>query len=132
MSDQATEHAELMKIGESAYSALVEMVEALDTEDEAERERAEQAIHEDPLSIEFTGKWSIGEAPRATGFEILLATGGPAVRIVGELDDHGEPDAATLEVQDWFKPWTAYPQAGSQNDDADVLLTYCRQFYFGE
>jgi hypothetical protein len=127
MSEQANEHAELMKIGESAYAALVDMVEALDTEDEEEREEADQAIREDPLSIELTGKWSIGEAPRATGFEILLAWGGPAVRIVGELDEHCEPDAATLEVQDWFKPWTAYPQA-----DTEVLLTYCRQFYFGD
>ncbi|MDR6858912.1 hypothetical protein J2W96_005244 [Variovorax guangxiensis] len=38
-------------------------------------------------------------------FEILLCTGGPTVRIVGDLDHHGEPDRARIEYQDWFEPW---------------------------
>lgn len=58
---------------------------------------------------------------------ILLCTGGPAVRIKGELSDN-EPTRAWLEVQDWFKPWTEYFEAGL----SEVLLTYSQQVYFGE
>jgi hypothetical protein len=91
------------------------------------REDAERRIAEDPLSIEVRSGWtSLGEPLEAEDFNILLATGGPAVRIVGELDQHGEPSRAWLEVQDWFTPWTEYVGASQ-----DVLLTYARQFYFG-
>ena len=58
---------------------------------------------------------------------LLLTTGGPAVQIVGELDENQEPKNARLMVQDWFTPWTEYVEA-----DHDVLLDYCRVFYFGE
>lgn len=89
---------------------------------------AEQRIQEDPLSIELTGKWTPGEAPEAGGFEILLTTGGPALRIVGELSS-GEPYRAWLEHQDWYESWQEYHgDVGAQ----ETLLTYCRQFYFGE
>lgn len=90
------------------------------------REEAEQRIHDDPLSIELSGKWTIGETPTADKAIILLGTGGPAVRIVCELSD-GEPSRAWIEAQDWFKPWTQYI-----GGDSDTLLTYCRCFYFGE
>ena len=63
----------------------------------------------------------------AAEFCILLTTGGPAVRIRGELDEYNEPRRAWLEVQDWFLPWTEYVCA-----DSDVLLNYARCFYFGE
>jgi hypothetical protein len=29
-------------------------------------------------------------------------TGGPAVRITGDLADYGEPETASIEYQDWF------------------------------
>lgn len=91
------------------------------------REDAEQRIAEDPLSIEVRSGWTVlGEPLQAEEFSILLATGGPAVRIVGELDGD-EPWRAWLEVQDWFTPWTQYMGASQ-----DVLLTYARQFYFGQ
>jgi hypothetical protein len=90
------------------------------------REDAEQRIHEDPLSIELSGTWSIGDTPTADKAIILLGTGGPAVRIVCELDGD-EPRRAWLETQDWFQPWTEY-----RGGDSETLLTYCRCFYFGE
>src|SRR5690606_3875422 len=38
-------------------------------------------------------------------YEILLSTGGPAVRIVGRLNVWGEPETtAVLQYQDWFAP----------------------------
>jgi hypothetical protein len=94
------------------------------------REDAEQHISEDPLSVEVRGDWhGIGEQEglgEPVEFRILLGWGGPAVRIVGELNG-SEPSSAKLEVQDWGRPWTEYTGA-----DQDTLLTYCRQFYFGE
>lgn len=91
------------------------------------REQADERIQEDPLSIEVRSGWvTPGSEMEAEEFMILLSTGGPAVRIVGELDEHGEPHRAWLEVQDWFKPWTEYHEPGL----SDVLLTYARCFSF--
>ena len=89
-------------------------------------EDARQRISEDPLSIELSGTWSIGEDPTADRALILLGTGGPAVRIVCGLDD-GEPTRAWVQAQDWGTPWTDYV-----GGDGETLLTYCRCFYFGE
>lgn len=96
------------------------------------REDAEQRIHEDPLSVQVRGPWYDMAANRGASFapeefEILLGTGGPAMRIIGELNEHGEPTRARLQAQDWCQPWTDYVQA-----DQDTLLSYCRCFYFGE
>jgi hypothetical protein len=93
-------------------------------------DEAREAIQEDPLSIEVRSGWSTpGGEMEAEEFQILLTTGGPALRIVGELDQYKQPCRAWLEYQDWFTPWTEYHGDGVSNDD---LLTYCQQFYFGE
>lgn len=121
-------HKELMTVGADAMGALRDMVEALlkaeEAEDDDAREQAEQAIHEDPLSIEIIYRGPPHSEPTAEGFEMLLSTGGPAVRIVGELD-HGEPTRPRLEVQDWFLPWTEYP---TNSEEGEILETYLAQF----
>lgn len=95
-----------------------------DCEDEDD---ARQRISEDPLSVEVRSDWaSPGEELTPGEFQILLCTGGPAVRIVGELD-RGEPCRAWLEYQDWGTPWTQYFGASS-----DTLCQYARHFFFGE
>ncbi|MEQ8849245.1 hypothetical protein [Botrimarina sp.] len=89
---------------------------------------AAQRISEDPLSLRIFGEYASG-AWCATSYEILLTTGGPAVRIVGELDSYGEAESARLEVQDWGEPWTEYADA-----DSDTPLAYCAalgQLYAG-
>jgi hypothetical protein len=94
----------------------------------SDRDAAEQRIQEGALSVEVRSGWTTpGEEMEAEEFKILLSTGGPAVQIAGDLNDHGEPSRARLEVQDWFKPWTEYVPA-----DQGVLLAYARCFYFGE
>lgn len=93
-----------------------------------DREDAEQCIQEDPLSVQLRSGWySPGETPEPYEFEILLCTGGPAVRILGELGEHNKPDRAWLEYQDWGTPWTRFFPASQ-----DTLLEYARQFYFGD
>lgn len=96
-----------------------------------DRDDAEQRIQEDPLTVEVRSAWyspgdSDGQQP--SEFQILLCTGGPAVRIIGELDEYGQPSRAWLEHQDWGTPWTHYYESGSN----DVLVEYASQFYFGE
>ena len=95
------------------------------------REDAEQRIQEDPLSVcvrdsSWQSVYELEFSPDE--FEILLGTGGPAVRIIGDLSA-GEVTRARLQVQDWGTPWTDYRGDAISSDD---LLTYCRCFYFGE
>lgn len=111
--DDATELAEL----ETAAGEC-------ESEDDA-RER----IQEDPLSLEFRSDWvSSKDEMTPAEFCLLLTTGGPAVRIIGEIED-GEASRARLEVQDWGTPWTHHLLTG---DDMATLMAYVGVFYFGE
>jgi hypothetical protein len=112
----------------------VSMRQQIHEEPEAwhDRERAEQRIHEDALSVEVRTGWHTpgdtdGAAP--SEYNILLGTGGPASRIIGDLDQHGQPESAHFEYQDWFKPWT---RANLTHADEAVLLRYAQTFYFGD
>ena len=92
-----------------------------------DQEEARAAIQEDPLSVQVRSDWENSSSEfAASEFQILLCTGGPAVRIMGELQK-GQPCRAWLEYQDWGTPWTMYFGA-----DQSVLLAYCQEFYFGE
>ena len=106
---------------------IIDCIDELDRELYHDPEDARQRIQEDSLSVLVRSGWhSPGEEMEAVEYEILLSTGGPATRIVGDLDQHDEPSSATLQYQDWGTPWTHY--AGSYNQPA--LLDYANQFYF--
>ena len=108
-----------------------EPCEHLNDEEWHDEDGAERAIDEDPLSLQVQGDWhGIGEEEDAKNgrFEILLTTGGPAARIMGELRD-GQPYRAWFEYQDWFKPWT---EVWVDSADNAVMLEYAQRFYFGE
>lgn len=113
-----------------------EMVEALEAagDNDTEREDAEQTIQEDPLSVEVRSGWyspNADASDRAPAeYNILITTGGPAARIIGELDSYGQPETARFEYQDWFQPWTDVPVTDEK--DRETLLTYARCFWFGE
>ena len=101
-----------------------------DREEYHNKDNARQAINEDPLSVQVRSGWANSPGGmEAEEYKILLCTGGPAVRITGQLD-RGEPDTAKIEYQDWFTPWEHYYKTTPKEDEA--LLTYARQFYFGE
>ena len=105
---------------------LAQLIE--DAGDCESQDDASERIQESPLSIEVRSGWAnCGDALNAEEFQILLCTGGPAVRILGELDQHGQPDRAWIEYQDWGTPWTQYFDA-----DGATLVRYAQQFYFGE
>jgi hypothetical protein len=117
------------------FESIIKMMTALKDADEADnedaREDVRQTISEDPLSVRIRDGWrNVGEKAEVEEFEILLCTGGPAVRIIGELGQYNEPERATIQYQDWFTSWTDYPLDSVEDDD--ILLSYCRCFYFEE
>lgn len=96
----------------------------------SDRDDADERIQNDALSVEVRSDWHYpGDGSEPTEFQILLCTGGPAVRIMGELNHYGEPVRAWLEYQDWGTPWT---ERVNQDGDHDALLIYASCFYFGE
>lgn len=113
--------------GRAWYQDICQLIAGLENEDE--RENAEQQIQEGPLSVLVRDGWhQPGQLSDegACEYEILLSTGGPALRIYGQIGDYFEPQSAELQAQDWGTPWTRVPDC-----DEDVLLTYAQQFYFG-
>jgi len=108
--------------------------ELLELQNEAgvysDADEARQAIQEHPIEISVKSGWHApGENGDDDEFMILLCTGGPAVRIVGELDQYKQPTRAWIECQDWFINWQEWR---GENFDHDALLQYCQEFYFGE
>ena len=95
-----------------------------------DEDEARERIQEDPLSVQVRSDWhNPGERGESLEYEILLCTGGPACRIIGDLGQYNEPDSVSIEYQDWFTPWNDYPLS---SEEEETLLTYARQFYFGE
>jgi hypothetical protein len=127
---ETDKYANAKESAQCSYDCIVEMVDALDTEDDNARDDAAQRIHEDALSVEVNYGWVYaGQLPEhgPDEYAILIATGGPAIRVRGDLNEYSEPETAYLEVQDWFVPWQRFDPP---NYDQDVLLTYAQQFYF--
>lgn len=110
--------------------SIQEMVKAL-SKNGLVGEQAVQTIQEDALSVEVrTGWYEAGQANhKAEEFNILLCTGGPAVRIVGTLSGHAEPESARLEYQDWGTPWTEYRLTADEEKD---VVRYASCFYYRE
>ena len=91
------------------------------------REEVERRIEEGPLSVEVRSGWyAPGGSGDAEEFMILLSTGGPALRIIGDLDEYLNPTRCRLEYQDWGTPWTEWTDA-----DRDALEAWASLFYFG-
>lgn len=111
------------------FASVAEMIKNLENaQTDEEREEAEQAIFEDPLSVEMRSDWHVvGDSAKDTEYNILLCTGGPAVRIIGDLNEYQEPETARLEYQDWFTKWEEYHLT---EEETEVLLKYASMFYF--
>lgn len=89
-----------------------------------------QRIQECPLSIQVRAGWhNPGEKAEDEEFNILLSTGGPALRIVGDLDRYNQPENPRLQYQDWGTPWTDY---GTDGDEDEAMQRFCACFFFGE
>lgn len=112
--------------------SIKEMVAALDVGDDAERCEAQETIQQDALCVEVRSDWhepggEVGISP--CEYTILLCTGGPACRIIGNLTEHNEPETARIEYQDWGTPWTEYRLT---SEEEATVLRYAGCFYFGD
>jgi hypothetical protein len=89
-------------------------------------EAIETGFWESPLSLDVRSGWGTPSKLEPEEFQILLSTGGPALRIIGDLEDLS-PANARLEYQDWGTPWTEY-----LNTDYEALQWFSSLFWFGE
>lgn len=93
-------------------------------------EAIEEQSREQPLSVAVRcSEWQDPCDMQDLGpdeFQILLSTGGPALRIVGDLNAYCEPCRARLQHQDWGTPWTEWLDV-----DHDALLWFAGLFWFG-
>jgi hypothetical protein len=97
-----------------------------------DEDKAREAIEQDPLSVEIRSGWYTPGSEtdkEPSEYRILLAWGGPACQIRGELDEYRQPETARIEHQDWGTPWTKYRIS---SEDEEILLEYARCFYFGD
>jgi hypothetical protein len=87
-----------------------------------------QRIEEMPLSLQVRDGWRSPGEERADPeeFEILLSTGGPALRIYGEI---GAAYPA-LQWQDWGTPWTDFRDTTDAQDEA--ISAFVGLFWFGD
>lgn len=114
--------------GRAWYQTIIELVNGLEVDEQSEKAREE--IEQGPLSVMVRDGWRMPGHSQAEGpeeYEILLSTGGPALRIYGKMGEYNEPETAELQAQDWFTPWVCVPDC-----DEEKLLSYARCFWFGE
>lgn len=93
------------KIDEICRGALDDVLEWHAMPDGEEKD---DRAAETPLSVLFRSAWSEGGEFDADGgeAEILLGTGGPAVRIMATIDGEKGLVEPRIEAQDWGTPWT--------------------------
>jgi len=97
------------------------------------QDQLRESILNSALSVEFRSGWysSLDDELVAEEFKILLSWGGPALRIIGELDNYS-PVNPKLQFQDWGTPWTNLDDIWELNQDQqDALNWFCNCFYFG-
>jgi hypothetical protein len=102
--------------------------------DERDAERLDE-LRERPLSVLVREPWhEPGKPAEPAEYEILLTTGDPALRVWGELSEHGEPVCADLEMQDWGVPWRkAWPWESADEAEAKAaLMWFASLFWYGE
>lgn len=111
---------------DSILSLTKALRDARENDDETAMDKARFAILEDALEALVRSDWVNpgSENFPVAEFSILLATGGPACRLIGTLD-RGEPDSVTMEWQDWGTPWT--PVRLTQ-EEQDACLEYAGVF----
>ena len=100
-----------------------------DIKDYDSQDELRESVLNSALSVEFRSGWysSPEDETKAEEFKILLSTGGPALRVIGELDDYG-PVNPKLQFQDWGTPWIDFEIT---EDQQKALNWFCNCFYFG-
>ena len=117
--------------------------EAESNDDYEAQDEIRESVLNSALSVEFRSGWysspeSIADL-KPEEFKILLSWGGPACRIIGNLDQYSQPTDIEIQYQDWGTPWQSLqlnPHYAGLNvnitDDIEALKWFCSCFYFGE
>lgn len=109
----------------AAVADVRDMVAAVERtgegDDLAAYEAALVAINSAISDVETRAGWHALDGSRrdAGEFRMRVRIGGLAVRIVGALDDAGEPASARLEVPGWPARWAGF--ATTFEDDTAIL-----------
>jgi hypothetical protein len=110
-----------------AIRELVAVYQTVHEKGDDDSEALEE-IYGNALSVSVRSDWQTAGSRLEPGeYQILLSTGGPACRIVGDLDGD-EPTTARLEHQDWFTPWQELSTSAAEQE---ALIDYARFFSFG-
>ena len=103
------------------------------TQEQEERiEEITQEVLNSALSLEFRNGWysdlyHLKGVTEPIEFKILLSWGGPALRIIGEIEENFAVNPK-LQYQDWGTPWTDLEITENQQK---ALNWFCNCFYFG-
>lgn len=89
-----------------------------------DQEEAIQAIQDDALEILTRGDWhgALDNGSEDVELQVLLCTGGPAVRIIADLED-GVVTDSRIEYQDWGTPWLRL--LTYTHEDKQAVREYC-------
>ena len=116
-------HAESILALYKAYVALQDGAETAEADGDTftDADQVTDRVMESALSVGVRSDWHTpgDEDAKDEEFNILLTTGGPALRIVGDIGESGE-----LEHQDWGTPWTVYRPDCSSDDDWEAALEW--------
>ena len=108
---------------------FLESLNVTSSEEEEEIEQTRESILNSALSVEFRSGWSTNpEELEIEEFKILLSWGGPALRVIGDLDQYKQPENIKMQFQDWGTPWTDFEITESQQK---ALNWFCDIFYCG-
>src|SRR5260370_40566108 len=91
---------------EYAKHLIKNMREELDSEESRERIMSEGALEVSVRSDWYSAGGTQDDASPVE-YRILLGTGGPVNRSVGELHQHGQPTNAQFQHHEWHKTLTA-------------------------
>tara|TARA_R100000353_G_scaffold160470_1_gene120169 strand:+ start:586 stop:999 length:414 start_codon:yes stop_codon:yes gene_type:complete len=99
-------------------------------EDYEKQEKIKESILNSALSVEFRSGWTSNPNDiELKEFKILLTWGGPALRVIGNLNQYKEPENIKMQFQDWGTYWTDFKITEEQQK---ALNWFCNCFYFGE
>jgi len=113
--------------------SYLESLNPTSCKEEEEIEQTKESILNSALSVEFRSGWysspeSIADL-KPEEFKILLTWGGPALRVIGDLNQYKEPENIKMQYQDWGTYWTDFEITEEQQE---ALNWFCNCFYFGE
>ena len=109
--------------------SYIESQNVTTNEDEEKLEQIREEILNSALSVEFRSGWysSLDDELIPEEFKILLTWGGPALRIIGEIEENYAVNPK-LQYQDWGTLWTDFKIT---EDQQKALNWFCNCFYLG-